>query len=95
MKKIIFTIGAFALMFVGVAQNEKPVNTEPSPDSLQQKANYNTTRSNKTIAAPDLDNKKINKKKEKTNTEKGGGLQMNKSHFTLIHDTRKISRDLK
>lgn len=95
MKKMIFTLAAFTLMFAGVAQNEKPTGNETNPDSLNQKANYNTTRSNKTVKDPKGKGAKEEKKEEKVKVGNGGGSQSVKTPFVLLHDQRKITRDLK
>ncbi|CAG5082192.1 hypothetical protein [Parvicella tangerina] len=95
MKKLFFTIAAISLMSVGVAQKEKPTANEPDPDSLNQKANYNTTRTNKTIKGPKGKVVKEQTKEEKKKTENGGGNQPGDSRFTLIHEDRKVAIDLK
>lgn len=98
MKKIIFTLAAFGLVLTGIAQNEKPTKNETDPDSLVNKANYNTTRTSKTIKGPTGEGDKNAKKKkeEKVKVGKGGGQQSMDAPFkVLFHDKMKIERDLK
>lgn len=96
MKKTLFTIATFSLFMTGIAQNEKPSNHGTNPDSTnQQKSNYNTTRTSKTIKV-DLD--KGEKKKEKkgeVEVKKSGGGQHVKLPFTLIPDKKREVRSKK
>lgn len=87
MKKTILTLTIIGFSIVGFAQNEKP-STDPNPDSLQNKANYNTTRTSKTIKAD-----KTKEKKEKaTTTGSGGGNQSFKASFILPFEERNFIR---
>jgi Ni/Co efflux regulator RcnB len=95
MKKMIFTIAAFSFMLTGMAQNEKPTTTESDPDSLTQKANYNTTRTSKTVKGPSGEGAKEEKKEEKVKAGKGGGKQAADKPFILFQDKKRIQRDLK
>lgn len=95
MKKMIFTLAAFGLILTGIAQNEKPTTNEPDPDSLQQKANYNTTRTNKTVTGPKGSGKKEEKKEEKVKVGKSGGGQSAHKPFILLQDKKRIFRDKK
>lgn len=95
MKKMIFTIAAIGLMMTGVAQNEEPNNngTHPEPDTLQQKANYNTTRTSKTIKAPEEKLKK--EKKKNSEVKKSGGGQSFNTPFILLQNKKRIQREKK
>lgn len=95
MKKMIFTLAAFSLMLTGIAQNEKPTANEPDPDSLNQKANYNTTRSNKTVKGPTGEGEKKEKKGEKVKVGKGGGKMTADTPLIIFQDKKFINRELR
>ncbi len=91
MKKLFIATFVLGLGFSANAQKEKETNQTP-PDSLTQKANYNTTRSNKkSIAAPD-DSKKGDKDKAKkvkaAATSKEGGKSVNKDFYMILERKR-------
>lgn len=90
MKKILMTLAVMGLVFTATAQNEKP-SSDPNPDSLVNKANYNTTRTSKTIKA---DSKKDKKGTEKPKTEvnSGGGGQHHKTLIFQPMDKRNLQR---
>lgn len=94
MKKLTLLIAVFSLTIAGSAQKEN----ETQPDTLQQKANYNTTRTSKTIA-PDKGKgkKKIEKeeKKEETKVSKPGGNQSIHFPSPIISEKRAIRTKIK
>ena len=85
MKKLFFTALALSIGVVGFSQNtEKPKGETDT--TMTNKANYNTTRSNKkSIAAPEENTKKVTKK----GTKSGGGSAL-KPNIQTVLDRKKM-----
>ncbi len=91
MKKLFIAALVLGLGFSANAQKGKE-SKETASDTLTQKANYNTTRSNKkSVAAPD-DNKKEDKDKTKkvkaSARSKEGGKSVNKDFYMILERKR-------
>ena len=87
MKKLIFTALALSIGIVGFSQTKEEKPKGEADTTMTNKANYNTTRSNKkSIAAPD---DKTVKKEKKTVTKSGGGNSLVPNIHTII-DRKKM-----
>lgn len=84
MKKIFITTLVLGISFAGISQDKGSKTTTTPDTTMNNKANYNTTRSNKKSIAAPAD------KKVKTKVKKSSGGQAIKSEFQTILERKKM-----